>query len=38
MDARYCKHCGRKLKPSDTDRCMKCFLEDGGRVLSEKRL
>ncbi len=32
MEARYCKHCGRKLKPSDTDRCMPCFLDAGGRV------
>ena len=31
MEARYCKHCGRKLKPSDTERCMKCFIEAGGR-------
>ena len=27
MEARYCKHCGSKLKPSDTTRCMACFLE-----------
>jgi len=33
MEARYCKHCGGKLKPSDTDRCMACFLQhDGGKV------
>jgi hypothetical protein len=36
MEARYCKHCGSKLKPSDSTRCMKCFLEiDGGRVLQK---
>jgi NMD protein affecting ribosome stability and mRNA decay len=38
MEARYCKHCGRKLKPSDTNRCMKCFLEHGGRVEARRNL
>ena len=37
MEARYCKHCGSKLKPSDTTRCMKCFLEDGGKVMQTRR-
>ena len=37
MEARYSKHCGTKLKPSDTDRCMKCFLElADGRVYCNK--
>ena len=35
MEARYCKHCGKKLKPSDTDRCMSCFIESGGRVYAK---
>jgi putative hemolysin len=33
MEARYCKHCGGKLKPSDTDRCMACFMKDGGKCV-----
>ena len=36
MEARYCKHCGRKIKPSDTTRCMACFIEiDGGKIYQE---
>ena len=33
MEARYCKHCGAKLKPFNTDRCMKCFIEQTGGII-----
>ena len=37
MEAQYCKHCGAKLKPFNTDRCMKCFIEQtGGKIYSGK--